>query len=96
MSNNGSDKMTITCPKCSQVFSTPVIPAEHFNTLRASVIVFTHPKVIRCPNNKCRQPYTIGLDGAFQANLTAFPISDDDAAQMDGSPIVPALSLIGH
>lgn len=96
MSDNEADeihKLKIICSKCKQHFSATPTPAEWYNNLRSSVIVFTHNALTKCP--KCHQPFLLLMNGVFSFDIIAQPVDDDVVEQMEGSRLVkPALSLI--
>jgi hypothetical protein len=96
MSQNGTNKSTLTCQHCNQRFSAPA-PAleEPLNTLRSSVAVAPHEKPIRCPNAKCKQYFVWGIVEA-QFQWTIIPITDEQAATITERPnliIAPPPSL---
>lgn len=94
MSNNGNNKLTLDCPHCKQRFSVPVPKLERVNTGRASIVVVTHEKPIRCV---CAGAIVLAIEAA-QLAWVAMPITDQQAAQIEGSNIIKppeGIRLIG-
>jgi len=92
---NGTNKMPLTCGRCGQAWSMDAPVMEISNTLRCSVVPVAHQPLVRCPNNKCRQPYLLGIQQA-QVAFFCNAVADDVVEQMEGSKIVkPTLGLVG-
>jgi hypothetical protein len=92
MNQNGNDKVMIDCPNCKQRFSAKMPkPDDPLNTLKATIIVATHEKPVRCI---CGAYFVFGAN-AVQIGWTIIPITDEQAATLVESPIVipPAGSL---
>ena len=94
--NGGPDegKIKITCPRCTQVFSTPLPEPEISNNLRSSTVAISHEKLVRCINNKCSQPFVLIIQGA-QLMMNVQPVNDDVVEKVEGSRLIkPALGLV--
>lgn len=94
MSNNGTNTFTIDCPHCKQRFSVAGPKLERVNTGRVSIVVVAHEKPIRCI---CGGAIVLAIEAA-QLAWVAMPITDQQAAQLEGSNIIKppeGIRLIG-
>lgn len=92
MSQNGNNKHAITCPHCNQRFSVKIPALDMFNDLRVSTVIAAHEKPIRCMNNKCARHFVLGFK-AVEVSWIPIPITREQAASLDDSPIIPALTM---
>jgi hypothetical protein len=93
--NNGEQRIPVECVLCKQHFSVPFPPIEVLNGLRSSSIVASHPNLIRCPNGRCRAPYTLAIVGQYSVSFATVPVNEEAVAQIEGSRIIkPTLGLV--
>lgn len=85
------NKFTIDCPHCGQRFSVTIPKGETVNTGRFSAVVVTHEKPIRCI---CGGSCVLGIQGHRLA-WAIMPISEQQAAQLDGSKIITLPEGVG-
>lgn len=83
---NGNGKATIDCPNCKQRFGVNLPVPEITNSLKASVIVATHEKPLKC---LCGQAF-IPAVAAIQTQWEVQPISPEQVAMLEGSLIIEA------
>lgn len=86
MSQNGNGKATIDCPNCKQRFGAQLPIPEITNSLKASVVVATHEKPIKC---LCGQAFVPAI-AALQTQWELQPISAEQLAALEGSLIIEA------
>lgn len=96
MSENGNpSKMPLVCGRCQQSWSIPAPTMEIMNAARTSVVTVDHGKVVRCINGKCRQPYLLAIAQA-QLAFAVNGITDEQAAELEGSPIIKPNLVLAH
>jgi hypothetical protein len=88
MSQNGTNKAQITCPKCGQVFSaSPPVPEEPMNALKFTTVIALHTKPIKCGNSRCDGAF-IWVAGTVQVAWNILPITPEQADSMSESRLV--------
>lgn len=84
-------KLPIDCPHCGQRFSVSVPRSERLNTGRVSMVVVSHEKPVKCI---CGGACVLAIEAA-QLAWVAMPITDRQAAELDGSRIITVPEGVG-
>jgi hypothetical protein len=91
MSANGNGKATIDCPACKQRFGVNLPVPEITNSLKASIVVATHEKPVKCLCGQAFVPVIAGIQTQWEIQ----PISAEQAAMLEGSRIIePNLRIV--
>jgi len=92
MSNNGTNQVAVDCPQCKLPFRVNLPKIGTVNSPTFSMAIGTHEKPIRCP--KCGSHYILAAQ--FVADWAMMPISDEDAAKLQGSSIIVPIPSLLH
>lgn len=83
--NNGTNKLPVDCPHCNQRFSISLPKVTIWNNLTVSVMSAPHEKPVKCI---CGKSFIVGFSPQQSIGWLIAPITDEQAAAMDGSRLI--------